>query len=441
MAKNVVTRRVSVAVAVLLSSGAGAALANTVHFEAEAVRQRERGTITSPMLIKDDPAASGGSYLTVAAGNNSPSSAPASTVEGVAKYTFSVSDTGTYRIWARVSAPTNGDDSFWVRMGSSGPWIRFNGFTLGAPYHWVLVAPDPPASPSTFALTAGTDNELQVAYREDGTRLDAFYVTNDSAFNPNAAITGPPAPPIMQPGANGGGAAKVSWSAVPGATSYTVERRGTGCDFNPETGCCEGPPFQVVATGVTGHRFTDTVGGNYRITAVGPTGSSPHPVPGAGNCFPDDPSQGTVFAGTFHYRTQTPLWSVTAPMRFFGHAIGAPAGTNSTSAPPAHGRVRIDFELAAPATMRLWAEIIAPNTAQDSFWARYDDLAWTPWNHLNDGCETLYDSSKSGLPIVRVTLPAGSHRFEFAYREGGARLADNIILLEDFPGQGEQCSD
>jgi hypothetical protein len=165
--------------------------ANTITFEAESIRDRMRGTITSPMMIKDDPAASGGSYITVAAGTNSPSSAPASSSEGVVKYTFSIADTGSYRIWARVSAPNDGDDSFWLRMGTSGSWIRWNEIPLGTAYHWVLVKAEGASSPSTFNLTAGVDNELQIAYREDGTRLDALYITNDTAFNPNAPLTAP----------------------------------------------------------------------------------------------------------------------------------------------------------------------------------------------------------------------------------------------------------
>src|SRR4051794_20319782 len=156
-------RTVAAGVAYMLCTGAsGAAWANTIQFEAESIRDRQRGTISSPLLIKDDPAASGGSYIAVADGTNSGSFAPDSTVEGVATYTFSVADTGTYRVWARVSAATNADDSFWVRMGNSGSWIRFNGWTLGTAYHWVLVAADPPAAPSTFALTGGADNELQI---------------------------------------------------------------------------------------------------------------------------------------------------------------------------------------------------------------------------------------------------------------------------------------
>jgi hypothetical protein len=445
-------RTVAAGLAYVLCTGAStAALANTIQFEAESIRDRQRGTISSPMLIKDDPAASGGSYVAVANGTNSPSNAPASTVEGVVTYTFSVADTGTYRVWARVSAASDGDDSFWVRMGNSGAWIRFNGWTLGTAYHWVLVAADPPAAPSTFNLTAMTDYQLQVAYREDGTRLDALYITNDSSFNPNAAITGPPALPIVQSSpsleAGGGGTtAKIAWSDVRGATSYKVEVTDGNCTVNEQTQCCEPTPYQLVASGLTSHRYiSPNGGGKFRVTAVGPTGSSPHPVQTAADCFPDDPSVQFIQGGTFHWRTQVPgvLSSVTPPMQIFGDGgpVGAPAGTDSNSAPPAHGRARMDFELAAPVTLRMWAEIIAPNGNQDSFWVRFDDGDWVNWNNLNGFCETLHDSARSGSPIVRTSLGVGSHRLEFAYREGGALLADNIILLEDSPNQGEQCSD
>ena len=286
------------------------ALANTIQIEAESVRIQwpVHGTITSPMMIKDDPAASGGSYITVAPGNNS-TSAPASTTEGVVKLVFSVAETGTYRIWARVSCPTNSDDSFWVRM-SIGPdpaiepppaptvtsWIKWNTMALGSAFHWIQVKPDGATNPSTFNLMGGADNELQIAYREDGTKLDAIYITNDTSFNPNAALTAPPMPPIMQPFANGGGAARISWSAVPGATSYTLERRPrvAARSTRRPSAASRRSPYVVIASGLTdphvhrggrrrqvpGHR-----GGAHRAPATTRPGVGPD------NCFPLDPSE------------------------------------------------------------------------------------------------------------------------------------------------------
>jgi hypothetical protein len=460
MTRKVLRRTLIGGLASMVSMGAASvAVADTVQFEAESVRIEFplRGSITSPLMIKDDPAASGGSYVMVAAGYNSSTTAPASTTEGVAKYTFSVADTGTYRIWARVSTPTNADDSFWIRIGKTSSWINWNGMTLGSAFHWVQVKADGASSASTFNLTAGVDNELQVAYREDGTKLDAFYITSSTTFNPTATLTGPPAPPVMQPAANGGGSVKISWSAVPGATSYTLEREPSGCSFNTATQCCEpATPYAVIAKGLTVHKFTDVGGGGkYRVTAVGSKGSSLHPVSvGPDHCFPLDPSEGTADNSPYKWRAQLPVGSLTSPMGSFidiNGGVGAPAGTNSTSAVPTHGRMRMDFELAASAPIRMWAEIMAPNKSQDSFWVRWDDGTWINWNDLATSttetffCSQLHDSSKSGSPVVLTTLGAGSHRLEFAYREGGARLADNIIILQDVPSdpstQGEQCSD
>jgi hypothetical protein len=450
MRSQSVRRAVGGVIALVSLAAASAAAADTVHFEAEAARIQFpfRGTITSPLMIQDDPAASGGSYVIVAAGLNSPAAAPASTTEGVAKYVFSVADTGSYRIWARVSTPTSADDSFWIRVGTGAAWIKWNAMVLGAAFHWVQVKAEGAASPSVFNLTAGADNELQVAYREDGTKLDAFYVSNDSAFDPTAALTGPPLQPIMQPYANGGGATKISWSAVPGATSYTLERSDGDCTFDDDLQCCIKTPFTVVATGLTSHTSVDTTGGLYRVTAIAPTGASTHPAQGpAEACYPFDPSEERAEAGAFHWRAQVPVGSVTAPMKFLSESgVGVPAGTNSTAVVPAHGRLRMDFELAAAANMRMWAEIgpvvSKRNPAQDSFWVRWDDGPWINWNNL-DSCATFYDSGKAGSPVVRTMLAAGSHRIEWAYREGGVLLRDNIILREEEPGTplGEQCSD
>src|SRR4051794_3006340 len=93
---------------------AAAARAETVHIEAESCRGPFRGGITSPLMIKDSSAASMGSYVEVVAGNNNPNNQP--TDEGVARYNFTVKDSGSYRIWARVIAPSTKHDSFWMRM-------------------------------------------------------------------------------------------------------------------------------------------------------------------------------------------------------------------------------------------------------------------------------------------------------------------------------------
>src|SRR3954469_6225425 len=106
--------------AVILSCGfliGARASADTLFIEAEGTDNisNDAAKISSPLLVKDDPAASVGRYITVATGFNS-QAAPPGNEEGTATYHFNLGTGGTYRVWGRVIAPSLNDDSFWVRM-------------------------------------------------------------------------------------------------------------------------------------------------------------------------------------------------------------------------------------------------------------------------------------------------------------------------------------
>ncbi|WP_431900317.1 glycosyl hydrolase family 28 protein [Nonomuraea sp. bgisy101] len=139
--------------------------------------EAESGTVTAPMQTLQDPAASGGSYVSVAPGNNSQTAAPPT---GHATLTFAVPDPGTFTVWARVITPTTSDDSFWVRS-DGGSWTSWNGIPLGSAWHWARL-------PVTYDLNAGT-HTVTFAYREDGARLDRVAISSDPAFTPS---DGPP---------------------------------------------------------------------------------------------------------------------------------------------------------------------------------------------------------------------------------------------------------
>ncbi len=143
--------------------------------------EAESGTVTAPMQTLSDPAASGGQYVTPAAGSNSTSSPPTT---GFATVPFTVSAAGTYRVWGRVIAPTTSDDSFWVRV-DSGSWVNWNNIPLGASWHWDDVH-NAAASNAVvnYSLTAGS-HTVTFAYREDGTKLDRIVVTNDPSLVPS----------------------------------------------------------------------------------------------------------------------------------------------------------------------------------------------------------------------------------------------------------------
>lgn len=122
--------------------------------------EAEAGVVTAPMQIVD------GTYVTVAPGNNSKTSAPAT---GHDTLTFTVPEAGTYAVWAKVIAANDGDDSFWVRT-DSGAWTNWNGIPLGTSWHWAK-------TPLSVNLTAGT-HTVTFAYREDGARLDQVALSN-----------------------------------------------------------------------------------------------------------------------------------------------------------------------------------------------------------------------------------------------------------------------
>ncbi len=319
-------------VALVLAAGAGVARADTLWFEAEDNDELSPSfvtrTITSPMRIVDRTDASGGSSIEVQNGLDSKTSVP---TLGHSCYSFEVTGAGSYKVWGRVIARTDEDDSFWVRM-DSGSWIKWNEVALGENWHWDFVHDDVNnTQPITFSLSAGA-HTLCVAYREDDTRLDVLVVTDDTAFDPRTGITGAPQPAQVVTMAEGDLAWRVEWMTVLGATSYAVERQQDGGGWIQQ------------ATSLTGHTFTqsgltDSSTYCYRVIATGPTGSS---APSEGPCrFTSTGASAFTFAS--NVSLTSPLQFVTTPAGHTGFAV-AP-GNNSLSAAPSTGWARFDFKL------------------------------------------------------------------------------------------------
>ena len=395
-----ITRSAFIGLVVVGTLGASrVAGAATFWVEAERVRGNVGGTITSPMVLKDDAAASNGSYIEVATGNDSKTSMPST--EGVTSYSFEVESSATFRVWARVIAANDGNDSFWVKM-DNGSAIKWNEIPLGSSWHWVLVQAEGASSPATFSLGAGT-HTLKIAYREDGTKLDALVITSDTSYNPNAAPTGAPDAPVCQEEIDSGTLTgnRLTWNAVPGAQSYIVEHAGV-----------------TVATG-TGHVYLATAEGSYAVHAVASTGTS------VGDC-------GAVFSSSaLMLRRGISDMSVTSPLINNGGLLITQSGTSeSLSAPPAHGRARFDFVVGGATQVRVWGRVGAPNVDNDSYWVRMDQGSWIRWNQfVNGACDDVHNSD-AGMQTVIFGLSAGSHTLEFAYREVGATLS-KLAITED----------
>jgi len=133
--------------------------------------EAECGQVGSLWNRPADATASNSQYTTIQPGSNSTASAPSNTA-GYMNFPLTVSQSGTYRVFARVSGQTADDDSFWVRM-DGGSWVMWNNWWNPA---WVWVQ-----FPNTFALSAG-NHTLTFAFREDGARIDKLNVTTSTAL-------------------------------------------------------------------------------------------------------------------------------------------------------------------------------------------------------------------------------------------------------------------
>ena len=96
-------------------------------------------------------------------------SPPADVPANRVRFTLRQALAGSYSLYARIDAPDNGSDSYWVRV-NDGPWSKWaSGIRQGAGYQWN----DYPGGP--VELHDGT-NFIDFAFREAGTALDKLHL-------------------------------------------------------------------------------------------------------------------------------------------------------------------------------------------------------------------------------------------------------------------------
>ena len=143
-------------------------------------REAESGGLTAPLVVRSDTKASGGRTVRVRSGANSIGSVPS---KGRLRLSLSLPRAGSYRLWGRVIAPTNGDNSFWLRI-DGGAWRVWDGIELGRSWHWVDVHTTGTSEQTLLLnLTAGS-HVIDLAYREDGAQLDRLLLTNVPSYVP-----------------------------------------------------------------------------------------------------------------------------------------------------------------------------------------------------------------------------------------------------------------
>ncbi|MEE9363606.1 MAG: malectin domain-containing carbohydrate-binding protein, partial [Cellulophaga sp.] len=135
--------------------------------------EAECAVVGSNFSLVNDVTASGGQYLDSPTGVNY--TTPPTDVNSMVTFNFSV-NAGTYRVYGLVKAPSNNDDSFWVRA-NNGNWVKWNSISQGSGFTWDQVHDsDNGRVLVTFDLVSGS-NTIDIGHREDGTGLDKLYIT------------------------------------------------------------------------------------------------------------------------------------------------------------------------------------------------------------------------------------------------------------------------
>ena len=153
-------------------------------------------SITAPFQVVNDSTASGGQYIVNPAEGGPSNTNPPTT--GIATYSINIKEGGTYRMYLRVLCTVGGndDDSCYVRIQGATPsltvgtdgWINSNNIDRNMAaadtevWFWAQVqqydGQTYPGGLITLDMTPGTYT-VEIAYREDGLKIDGFLITNE----------------------------------------------------------------------------------------------------------------------------------------------------------------------------------------------------------------------------------------------------------------------
>ncbi len=132
---------------------------------------------------------------------------------------------------------------------------------------------------------------------------------------------------------------------------------------------------------------------------------------------------------------------IVAPMTIIDHSAASLEGcvcvpNGSTDG----GEVVYRFNITEPGDYLIWARVLAPSGADDSFFVSMDGQTQFSWSTLI-GAQWVWD--KVGVPgndPMLFRLQAGAHSLKFARREDGTHL-DRVLITNDLSyipqGQGE----
>lgn len=148
-------------------------------------QEAETGTLTGPMVIGSDAAASGGRYIHSTATAYTPNPAA-----GTATFQFRVEEAGVYYLWARVMGLDGTRNSFWFSLdGGADQLFEVQSFAGRWQWGWQRTPGQP------YTLAPGT-HTVRFMAREPRARLDKLALAADPYFHPDYVSTPTPTPTV-----------------------------------------------------------------------------------------------------------------------------------------------------------------------------------------------------------------------------------------------------
>ncbi|MGB3801515.1 MAG: MopE-related protein [Lewinella sp.] len=417
----------------ILPSGAGNSATNCTEpptTESTFWLEAECGSVGSAWSIVYDGAASNGQYAVVLK-SNSNATAPADVPANRIRFNIDNAEAGDYDLFARVKAPSTGDDSYWVRVNGS-TWYKWNGdIKTKVGFAWnAYTGPQ-------VVLSEGS-NTIDFAYREDGTQLDKLYLSK-SAIVPTG--TGEMATNCGDTPANEMPIAMASADPTSGTSPLTVQLSSFG-SYDPDGtivsylwtwdggSSTEADPVAVFTTGDY----------DVTLTVTDDDGAEATDVVMISVTSPD------VTKSTFWLEAECATvgneWMIVDDVAASNGQYAVVRSSNSTAAAPADvpaNRIRFSLTNAEAGDYDLFARVKAPSTGDDSYWVRINGSSWYKWN---GDIKTKVGFAWNAYTGPQVSLLAGANTIDFAYREDGTQL-DKLYLSKSATvpaGTGEMAS-
>ncbi|MEL7163347.1 MAG: PKD domain-containing protein, partial [Bacteroidota bacterium] len=374
---------------------------------------------------------------------------PADVPENRVRFTFTITEAGTYYLHTRVRLSSSTSDSFWSRV-DGGAWSLYgNNLTLGNTFRWESYFG---GTPLNFSVGTHT---VDFAYRETGAQLDRVHLERN-----NTRPSG-----LGGASTNCGGGKNLAPVAVitdnhttSGEIPLTVDLDGSAStdadgtivdyEWTWSEGSENGEMAQIFLFTPGTYIVTLTVTDNLGATAtdsIEVTGvdapfldTDGDGIPNFSDNCPDvfNPDQadddGDGIGNTCELIEGTEIWleaecgqvganwSIRSGSEYAnGEYLVATQRYTDAAPEDLADHVRFMFNTPEEGDYHLFALILANGGGRDSYWIRVDNGPWIAWTQgiINDNTLAWNEAMESPF-----SLGVGTHTIDFAMREAGAVL-------------------